>query len=501
MRPASLQAEMFHSTNVTRLAERAGARVWGRDTDCPVLRMVVVDDEPDTVTDWVLALYEAGHQIAFFESSQAAVDFLLGLDDADDVVDVVLCDLRMPEPNGLQVLAALRAAFVLVPVVMLTGYSTPRIVVESVERYAHWYLRKEELNSPLLIAVLKMAAATGGALRGLRPIVRMLDEKDPYSAEHSVNVRMLSMALASEIGLTPEDRFLVGVAALLHDIGKVGIPDAILNKPVRPNDAERRTLDVHAELSFDVASRFYQDERVLRGVLYNHRTYCGTRGYPFGAGLLGRIPRAYQLPVDRPELFRDARHRFAHIIHVADAFDTMVCARAYKTPMPLAEVMRELVRCSLAGSVRGQVLGAVEGPGSALRRIESLGHASGAVEFDPALVRSFLSVVCRLRGASGADFDFDAVASGLGLESLLLTNIDAARAAWMRFEGRDGRLGEAGSASDDRRTVAFFEAALGRRVEVNVPASGPVTFRIVGGPPSSASSRGAADGGGGAATG
>ena len=118
----------------------------------------------------------------------------------------------------------------------------------------------------------------------------------------------------------------VEVAALLHDIGKIGIPDSILHKPARLTEDEYALMKKHPEYSWAVVRLFPGMSRASLYVLHHHENYDGT-GYPGGL-------RAEEIPIG------------GRIVSVIDAFDAMVSSRPYRKGLPFEEAMRRLIIAS-----------------------------------------------------------------------------------------------------------------------------------------------------------
>jgi HD-GYP domain-containing protein (c-di-GMP phosphodiesterase class II) len=156
----------------------------------------------------------------------------------------------------------------------------------------------------------------------MRAIAAIIDAKDGYTHRHSERVAQFSVRLASELGISPDNRAIVELSGLLHDLGKIGVPDAILNKPDKLTDEEFQEMKQHPVHGAAILSNI-QSERVkqlLPGVKYHHERWDGT-GYP--EGLKGE---------DIPLLGR--------ILAVADFLDALSSDRTYRAATPLAEVVR-----------------------------------------------------------------------------------------------------------------------------------------------------------------
>jgi putative nucleotidyltransferase with HDIG domain len=162
---------------------------------------------------------------------------------------------------------------------------------------------------------------------GMRAMERMaaeVDRRDPYTFQHSQRVSIYAHAIARKLGFTAAEIEIVELAAKVHDVGKIRIPDAILLKPDRLTDEERRVMETHPRLGFEILKQFSEYTKVLDLVLTHHERYDG-RGYPNGS-------------VGRRLLL------IAQVIPVADSLDAMTTARAYRRARSWQSAMDELRR-------------------------------------------------------------------------------------------------------------------------------------------------------------
>lgn len=160
----------------------------------------------------------------------------------------------------------------------------------------------------------------------LHAMVSSIDAKDPYTSGHSERVAHLSRMLAEAMGFTPVMCQRVYLSGLLHDIGKIGVPDAILCKPGKLTDDEFAILKRHPEIGGRILTRIRQLSDLMPGVLYHHERFDG-RGYPSGRS-----------GADIPRLGR--------IICLADCFDAMTTNRTYRAAMPIELAISEIRRCA-----------------------------------------------------------------------------------------------------------------------------------------------------------
>ena len=155
---------------------------------------------------------------------------------------------------------------------------------------------------------------------------QLLDLKDLNTGVHSTRLAEWGMRVGQELGLSEAQLQDLEVAALLHDIGKMGIPDAILRKPGRLDENEYALMKKHPEYGWAVLRSLPGFERAALDILHHHESYGGT-GYP--AGL-----KETEIPV------------VSRIVSVIDAFDAMVSSRPYRKGLPFEEAVRRLVESS-----------------------------------------------------------------------------------------------------------------------------------------------------------
>jgi len=159
-----------------------------------------------------------------------------------------------------------------------------------------------------------------------------IDAKDHYTHGHTSRVTTLSLAIAKKLGekdkKISDPKFLehLHISGLLHDIGKIGIPESILNKPAPLNEEERKKMNEHPLVGTAILQPIKELEDSILGVKYHHEKYDGS-GYP--EGLKGE-----QIPM------------IASIISVADTFDAMVTDRPYRKGFSKAEAIEEIKRVS-----------------------------------------------------------------------------------------------------------------------------------------------------------
>jgi putative two-component system response regulator len=318
--------------------------------------VLVVDDDPA-----IVELLRA-HLAADFDVV-ATTDPLRALDLARvRRFDVHLYDIAMEPLPGLELLLLTLAASPDAPVVLMTGEPTVERAVEALRAGATDLLLKplrfEALTGTLGKAIEKArrrrrdGAQRIGAVHDA--LTRAVEAKDPTTSGHGERVRHLCRMVGGAIGLSRRELEILDSAAALHDIGKIGVPDAVLSKPGALTPEEFELIKKHPEVGGRILEPFPDMAEIRRCVVEHHERHDG-QGYPFG-----RRGEEISAP--------------GRVLILAEVFDALAHARSYKPAWPKA-------------------------------RIESFFEERAGSHFDPELSASFLDLVRR---------DFDALVHPLG---------------------------------------------------------------------------------------
>lgn len=182
-------------------------------------------------------------------------------------------------------------------------------------------------ESAIYLQNAMLFADVRGLMMGLlHSLVSAVDAKDAYTCGHSERVALIARELAQVSGLAPAKVERVYMAGLLHDVGKIGVPEAVLQKPGRLTDAEFDLMKQHPEIGARILRDVRQLEDVIPGVLHHHERFDG-RGYP--SGLVGD-----NIPL------------LGRIICLADCFDAMTSNRTYRRALPFEVAMMEIKKGS-----------------------------------------------------------------------------------------------------------------------------------------------------------
>jgi putative nucleotidyltransferase with HDIG domain len=184
-----------------------------------------------------------------------------------------------------------------------------------------------ETFNALMTSVVDAEAQTEAAYTGaIRALATALDARDPYTAGHSERVSVVSVAIGRALNLPDDEIEVLRLGALLHDIGKIGVPDDVLRKPGPLTPTEFEAIRQHPVLGARILRSVPFLARHIAIVELHHERPDG-RGYPKGL-------RGDDIPLA------------ARIVHVADAYDAITSARAYRAARPAAEALREIWRCA-----------------------------------------------------------------------------------------------------------------------------------------------------------
>lgn len=180
----------------------------------------------------------------------------------------------------------------------------------------------------LLISHLerKNSQLTQAYIDTVQVLVNALEARDSYTYGHTARVTVIAKAIAKKLGMAAEDLYTLEIGALLHDVGKIGVPDSVLGKPGPLEKSEYAIITEHPGKGGRILKDIEYLENSIPSVMFHHERFDG-KGYP--EGLSGKnIPLA------------------GRIIAIADSFDAMISDRPYKEKISVKEAVKELRRCS-----------------------------------------------------------------------------------------------------------------------------------------------------------
>ncbi len=290
-------------------------------------RILVIDDE-DVIRMLVMEILEtAGHEVTGAESAERALVLLEHLE-----FDLVVSDVVMPGLSGLELLEAVRAENASLPVVLVTGAGTYDTLSQALTRGAAGLVTKPFAHAELQAAVadaLERSARSRDDLkeRLLAPtlasaLANAIEARDSYLHGHCERLASLAVRLAELLELPADDVETIRLGAILHDIGKIGIPDRVLLKPAALDDDERRIVETHP----DIGDKLLEPLELLaaaRPIVRHHHERWDGDGYP--DGLAGAA-----IPLG------------ARVVAVADSVEVMSARQLYRQPRTPEQIVAEL---------------------------------------------------------------------------------------------------------------------------------------------------------------
>lgn len=256
--------------------------------------------------------------------------------------DLILLDINMPEIGGFEVMRTLQSdpRWSKLPVIFLTADRSSETEVECFRMGACDYISKpfepqtmqsrikstleldgyrKDLQRRLDEKTREMERIT---IQAIMTVANTVDAKDDYTKGHSMRVAAYAETMAQRLGWSEEEVQNTYYVAMLHDVGKIGVPDAVLNKPFKLTDVEFRLIQGHTIMGAEILKDFKMFPNVDVGARYHHERYDG-KGYPEGL-------KAESIPL------------IARIIALVDSYDAMTSNRVYRRRLTDEVVMQEL---------------------------------------------------------------------------------------------------------------------------------------------------------------
>jgi putative nucleotidyltransferase with HDIG domain len=314
-------------------------------------KILVVDDEPAIRGVLTQFLRQERYECISTENGTAALDVL-----ETESVPVVLLDMLMPGLDGIPLLQEVKKRKPLTEVIVVTGFADVAKAVEAMRLGASDYVLKpfdlstvsnsieralksrqrlleskeyhdrleekiREKTSELVEKNLRLRLIM---LNTVQSLVHTLEAKDKCTEGHSKRVAILATLLAKRLGFSDQNVEKLRLAGILHDIGKIGIREACLNKPGRLSDDEYCEVKAHPLISERILKPIDELQDILPEIIHHHERYDGN-GYPCG--------------LKREEIPLEAR-----ILAMADCFDAMTSDRPYRAALTTDEAMEEVRR-------------------------------------------------------------------------------------------------------------------------------------------------------------
>lgn len=306
--------------------------------------ILVVDDDTANLRMASSILSTEKMRVSCLKSGADAINFL-----HKNKPNLILLDIHMPGMDGFETMAAIKAdqETASIPIIFLTADDDSNAETRGLEAGAMDFIKKPFVPEVLLLRVrhtidlvrlqtdlaCEVKKKTQDVIEQHEKLERMslqivkalssaIDAKDTYTNGHSTRVAEYSREIARRAGFSKEVQDNIYMMGLLHDVGKIGIPDAIINKPAKLSDEEYAIIQSHPVTGSDILGNITEFPKLCTGARWHHERYDGT-GYP--DGVCGRA-----IPDE------------ARIIAIADAYDAMSSKRSYRSILPQAYIRSEM---------------------------------------------------------------------------------------------------------------------------------------------------------------
>ncbi|MHC4886554.1 MAG: response regulator [Planctomycetota bacterium] len=304
--------------------------------------VLIVEDDSDhcAILDRLFVHHQYEH-VHILGEGKSALNYVLESESNGNPVDLVILDLMLPgDVSGQDIYHSL-CSVIDIPIVIMTSCTDTELQMDALQylEVAEYFIKPldpelfilkcERLLSRQVFARHASAGARHSQrlfLNVLQVMAKVLETKDSYTRYHSENVAKFARQIARRFGYQGAELENIQIAGILHDFGKIGIREDILNKPGCLTDLEYMVVKRHPMIASTILEPIEELEAVIRDIRHHHEHFDGS-GYP--DGLVGEA-----IPLG------------ARILAVADAFDAMTSQRAYHDPRSQEEALDELSRCS-----------------------------------------------------------------------------------------------------------------------------------------------------------
>ena len=330
-------------------AEKKARQTMGmsRKSATPIIRkaskdaplVLVVDDEA-IICETAQRILEQKYQVASVRSGEACLSWLLG-----SKPDLILLDIYMPGMDGFAVLRHLKAGKSTenIPIIFMSADEEAETEIRGLREGASDFIKKPFIAEVLIARVSRIMELSTLQKNLRQEVVRQtartthltreimvalsstVDAKDHYTSGHSQRVARYSAEIARRMGKSKQEQEDIYSMGLLHDIGKIGVPESIINKTSRLTDEEFAKIKEHPGIGYEILKNISEMPELATGARWHHERFDG-RGYPDGL-------KGTEIPEQ------------ARIIGMADAYDAMTSKRSYSSVRPQAEVRAEIIRC------------------------------------------------------------------------------------------------------------------------------------------------------------
>lgn len=305
--------------------------------------ILLVDDEPVMHSIVQRLCDSAGYRVSHAYNGQEALEMVRRIHP-----DLIITDVCMPVMNGPELCRSLRQdpETALLPVLMVSSLSATNEKVEGLDSGADDYLAKPFQRNEILarframLRVKRLQDHLEDAEKVIYSFARAVEAKDVYTAGHIERVSSLSVDIGKKLGLSEKNLAELYQGGVLHDIGKIGVPDSLLNKPGSLTPEEFEIVKQHPVIGDRICTGLHSLERV-RDLIRHHHERLDGRGYPDG-------------------LKGDSLSILVRILTVCDVYDALTSTRPYRQAMPVDKAFQVLADGVKSGAWDANIVEALQ---------------------------------------------------------------------------------------------------------------------------------------------
>lgn len=334
-------------TKITDIIVRCLNLTFENETIPNIVNHILVIDDDNINLILARRILEKQFQVSTVTSGKQGFSFL-----EQNIADLILLDIRMPEMDGFTFLKMIKQQPLLkdIPVICLTADNDPASELKALELGALDFITKpfiaeimfrritrilelgrlqhelqKEVEKKTLTLNKRSQQLNRLTVQVMKTLARTIDAKDKYTNGHSIRVAEYSRMIANRLNMNLHEQENIYYIGLLHDIGKIGIPDEIINKTSRLTEEEYAIIKTHPVIGSEILEKMSELPEIALGARWHHERFDG-KGYPDGL-------KGEDIPL------------IARIIGVADAYDAMSSKRSYRGVLPQEHIYEEIKRC------------------------------------------------------------------------------------------------------------------------------------------------------------